>query len=131
MVQVNYNPSQAESTSEVQAENLGTATTAAFVSLLDIDCRNVIDGLVVIHNKTGGDLDYKILATIRDYDTVSLPTGTDDDDKGWVEQTAETVIATTAAPDQIVISNTWSRIVVQAKHTTLTTDVDVYFRGTQ
>jgi len=131
MAQVNYNPSQVESTSEVQAENRAYPNTASYTTILDIDNRNVVDGLFIIHNSAAGDCTYKILATIRDYDTVVLPTGTDDDDKGWIVHTAETVAATTTAPDEIVIANTYSRIIVQVKYVTTTTNVDAYFRGTQ
>jgi len=129
--QVNYNPSQVESASEVQAEHIDYDTTASYVTILDIDSRNVVDGLFVIHNSNTGDCTYQILATIRDYDTVVLPTGTNDDDKGWVVQTAGTVAATTTAPDEVVISKAWSRIIVQAKHVEATTKVSTWFRGTQ
>jgi len=128
MAQVDNNTGTTDQIVEILAENEEVATTASFVTCLDVDARRVRDGELIIHNNAGGDLDYQVLATVKDFDTVSDPTGTDDDDKGWIVHTSASQ-ATTAAPDEITIAKTYSRLIVQIKHTTLTTNVDVWFRG--
>lgn len=108
--------------------NKSVATTASFVTLLDIDCRAVKESVFVIHNETAGDLDYQILANAEDIRSVVAPTGTDDDDDGWVVL-ASGSIATTVAPVVESLSNPYSTIILQVKHTTLTTDVSAWHRG--
>lgn len=109
-------------------KNLGTATTGSFVTVLTVDSTAIRESVFVIHNRTAGDLDYEILGNAEHLDDITAPTGTDDDDDGWVTL-ASASIATTVAPDVVPITNPYTQIVVRIKHTTATTDVDVYHRG--
>ena len=109
-------------------KNEAVATTAAFVNVLTVDMRSVDEGNLTIHNETAGDLDYEILGTMRDFATIVVPTGTNDDDKGWVS-IASASIATTAAIAEVNITLPYTEIVVRIKHTTLTTNADIYFKG--
>lgn len=109
-------------------KNLGTATTASFVTVLTVDSTAIRESVFVIHSRTGGDLDYEILGNAEHLDDITAPTGTDDDDDGWVNL-ASASIATTVAPDVVAITNPYTQVVVRIKHTTATTDVDVYHRG--
>lgn len=110
-------------------EVIDQATTAAFVTAIDVDSRPVRESVIVIHNVTAGDLDYKILGNARDFDTIVDPDGSNDDDKGWVEVVAETIITTGSAPDVVIVTNPYTRLIVQIKHTTATTNVSVWHRG--
>ncbi|KKM02105.1 hypothetical protein LCGC14_1787750 [marine sediment metagenome] len=109
-------------------KNLGTATTASFVTALTVDCTPIRESVVVIHNNAAGDLDWQILGNSDHIDDIVAPTGTNDDDKGWVIIQSGSK-ATTVAPEVITFSNPWTQIIIQIKHTTLTTDVDVWHRG--
>jgi len=109
-------------------ENEGVATTASFVTVLDVDSRTVRESVFIIHNNAAGDLDYQILANARPLESIVDPSGTNDDDKGWVVLSSSS-IATTAAPSIETLSNPYTRVIVQIKHTTLTTDVDIWHRG--
>ncbi|HEC66170.1 MAG TPA: hypothetical protein ENI23_12840 [bacterium] len=104
------------------------ATTSAFVTALDIDLRAVRESVVIIHNVTAGDLDYQILANARDFSNIVAPTGTNDDDKGWVSLQSAS-IASGAIPAIETLSNPYTRMVIQIKHTTATTDVSIWHRG--
>ncbi len=108
--------------------NKNIATTATYATLLDIDCRAINESVFIIHNVTGGDLDYQILATAEDIRSVVDPDGTNDDDKGWVNLKTNS-IATGTAPVIETLGNPYTRIVLQIKHTTLTTDVSAWHRG--
>jgi hypothetical protein len=109
-------------------ENEGVATTCAFTDGLDVDARAIRESVLVIHNKTTGDLDWRVLANARPLSSIVAPTGTNDDDEGWVViQTGS--IATTVAPTVVTFSNPWTKFIVQVKHTTLTTNVDIWHRG--
>ena len=110
------------------AKNEAVATTASLVNILTVDMRALTQGNLVIHNRAAGDVDYVVLATMRDFATIVAPTGTDDDDEGWVVIDSAS-IATTVAPDEINITLPYTQIVVQIKHTSLTTDVDIWFKG--
>lgn len=109
-------------------ENESIATTSSFVTLLDIDARAVKESVIVIHNEAGGDLDYQILGNAKDIRSVVAPTGTNDDDKGWVVL-ATGAIATTEVPEIQTFSNPYSKVILQVKHTTATTDVSAWHRG--
>jgi len=128
MAQVNTNTNDSDSITSILAKNINVATTAAFVTNLDVDARLIRDGELFIHNVTAGDLDYQVLVTTEDYDAVVLPTGTNDDDKGWVVHSSAS-IASAAAIAEITFAKTYTRIIVQIKHTTATTDVNVWFNG--
>jgi len=104
------------------------ATTASFVTALDVDCVPIRESLFIIHNNAGGDLDYQILGNVRHLDDIVAPSGTNDDDKGWIV-IASASIATTVAPDEVVVTKNYTQIVVQIKHTTATTNVDIWHRG--
>ena len=108
------------------SKNEAVATTGSLVNVLTVDMRALTQGNFVIHNQAAGDLDYVVLATMRDFATIVAPTGTDDDDDGWVTINSAS-IATTVAPDEINITLPYTQLVVQIKHTTLTTDVDILF----
>jgi len=109
-------------------KNLGTATTASFVTVLTIDSTAIRESVFVIHNRTAGDLDYEILGNSEHLDDITAPTGTDDDDDGWVNL-ASASIATTVAPAVETLSNPYTQVVVRVKHTTTTTTADVWHRG--
>ncbi len=104
------------------------ATTAAYVSVLDIDVRTIRESAFIIHNNAGGDLDYKILGNLRPLASIVTASGTNDDDKGWVTLVSGS-IATTGAPDVHTLSNPYTRVIVQIKHTSSTTNVDIWHRG--
>ena len=104
------------------------ATTAAYVTVLDIDVRTIRESAFIVHNNAGGDLDYKILGNLRPLANIVTASGTDDDDKGWVELVSGS-IATTGAPDVHTLSNPYTRVIVQIKHTSSTTNVDIWHRG--
>ncbi|MBC8549025.1 MAG: hypothetical protein H8D23_05180 [Candidatus Brocadiales bacterium] len=105
------------------------ATTSSFVTALDVDARGIREALLIIHNNAGGDLDYQVLGNIKQLEDIVDPTGTDDDDKGWVVISSASA-ATNTAPDVIALNSPYTRYVVQIKHTSLTTNVDIWFRGT-
>lgn len=109
-------------------KNLGVATTGSFVTALTVDSTPIRESVFIIHNNAAGDLDYQILGNAEHLDDIVAPTGTDDDDKGWVVLKSAS-IATTVAPDIETLSNPYTQIIVQIKHTTLTTDVDIWHRG--
>ncbi len=112
----------------VYHENEEVATTCAFVTALDFDARLVRESVIVVHNNTVGDLDFQVLANARPLKSIIAPTGTNDDDDGWVViQTGS--VATTVAPTVITFSNPWTRVIVQIKHTALTTNADIWHRG--
>lgn len=108
---------------------LDKATTASFVTALDISTSSIRDSTFIIHNKTGGDLDYQILGNLGVYGDIVDPTGTNDDDKGWVVLKASTSIATGTAPAVETLSNPYSRVIIQIKHTTLTTNSCIWHKG--
>ncbi len=109
-------------------KNLGTATTASFVNLLTIDATPIRSSVFVIHNRTAGDLDFEILGNAETDADITAPTGTNDDDKGWVVLNTGS-IATTVAPTVVAITDPYTQLVVRAKHTTTTTTVDIWHRG--
>ena len=109
-------------------KQIDQATTSSFVTALDIDSRPIRESVIVIHNVTAGDLDYQILANAEAFDDIVDPTGTDDDDKGWVVLKSAS-IATGIAPAIETFSNPYTRVVVQIKHTTLTTNTRLWHRG--
>jgi len=109
-------------------ENEEVATTAAFVTALDVDSRSIRESVFIIHNNAGGDLDYQILANARPLADIVAPAGTNDDDKGWVVLSTGS-IATTVAPTIETLSNPYTKVIVQIKHTSLTTNVDIWHRG--
>jgi len=106
------------------------ATTATFVNTLTIDSIGIRESHIIIHNNAGGDLDYEVLGNNRISTSIVAPTGTNDDDKGWVVASSGS-IATTVAPDEINISNTYTQVIVRIKHSTATTNVDIWHRGEQ
>lgn len=106
-----------------------TATTASFVIALTINCVGVRESEIFIHNNAGGDLDYEVLGNLRDPTLIVAPTGTDDDDKGWVPVVAAGSIASGAVITEINFSNPYSQVVLRIKHTTATTNVDIWHRG--
>lgn len=107
------------------------ATTASFVNTLTINSVGIRESHLIIHNNAGGDLDYEVLGNNKDPADIVAPTGTNDDDKGWVEVVTPASIATTVAPDEINITNSYSQVIVRIKHTTATTNVDIWHRGEQ
>lgn len=110
--------------------NLAVSTTASLVNVLTVNLQAVkVGSQVLIHNQGAGDLDYVVLGTYANSALIVAPTGTNDDDDGWVSIAAAS-IATAGAVADIAISKAFSQIVVRIKHTTLTTPVDVWFRGT-
>lgn len=109
-------------------ENEEVATTGTFATALDIDSRAIRSSVFVIHNNAGGDLDYQILANAKPLSSIVDPAGSNDDDKGWVTLATGSV-ATTAAPSIQTLSNPYTRVIVQIKHTTSTTNVDIWHRG--
>lgn len=109
-------------------EVIDQATTSSFVIAIDIDSRAVRESVIIIHNVTGGDLDWEILGNARNFDTIVAPTGTNDDDKGWVV-VASGSIATTIAPTVTAITNPYTKLIVQIKHGTTTTNTSVWHRG--
>lgn len=109
-------------------KNLGIATTASFVTVLTVDSTPIRESVFVIHNRTAGDLDYEILGNSDHDDDITAPTGTDDDDGGWVVL-ATGSIATTVAPTVETLSNPYTQVVVRVKHTSTTTTADVWHRG--
>lgn len=110
--------------------NLAIATTGSLINALTVNLQaiKIGTGQIMIHNQTAGDLDYVILGTYADAATIVAPTATDDDDDGWI-QIAAASIATTVSPVEIAITKGYSQVVVQIKHTTLTTNVDIWFRA--
>lgn len=126
--QVNFNKTFGTGISEYYNTQPGIATTSSFVNALTINCRGLRDGVIFIHNKTTGDLDYEIIATNFAPTDVTPPTGTNDDDKGWVVLTSAS-IATTVVPDKFSLSDTWTQVIVRVKHTTATTIAVVTHRG--
>ena len=110
-------------------KQIDQATTSSFVTALDIDSRPIRESVIVIHNVTAGDLDYQILANAEVFDDIIDPTGTDDDDNGWIVLKASTSITSGAAPAIETFSNPYTRVVVQIKHTTATTDARIWHRG--
>ncbi len=74
------------------------------------------------------DLDYKILGNLRPLASIVTASGTNDDDKGWVTLVSGS-IATTGAPDVHTLSNPYTRVIVQIKHTSSTTNCDIWHRG--
>lgn len=108
---------------------LDKATTSSFVTALDVSTSSIRDSTFIIHNKTGGDLDYQILGNLGVYANIVDPTGTNDDDKGWVVLKSSTSVATGTAPAVETLSNPYSRVIVQIKHTSLTTNVNIWHKG--
>lgn len=110
------------------SKNLTVATTASFATALTVDSKPIKDSTIIIHNQGAGDLNYQIIATAVDIESIVAPTGTNDDDKGWVTL-ASGSIATTIAPDVHTLSDSYTQVLVQIKHTTLTTNVHLWYRG--
>ena len=109
-------------------KNLAEATTGSFVIALTVDSTAIKESVFVIHNNAAGDLDYEILGNAEHLDDIVAPTGTNDDDKGWVNLKSASV-ASGAAPAVDTLSNPYTQVVVRIKHTTATTDVDIWHRG--
>ena len=109
-------------------KDLNRTTTSSFVTALTVNCKPIRDSVIVIHNNGAGDLDWQILANANRLSEIIAPTGTDDDDDGWIV-TDTGSIAGDASPDVIIFSNPWTQIVFQVKHTTITTEVDIWHRG--
>jgi hypothetical protein len=102
-------------------------TTASFVNVIDItDYENIDKSSIVIHNQAAGDLDYEILAAVKN--GAIAPTGTNDDDKSYTTL-ASGSIATTGAAVRTNITDAYSRVVVRVKHTTLSTTAYVWYKG--
>ena len=127
--QVNTSKTYGTRLSEYYNKQSGILTTSSFVNALVINCIGLRDGVIVIHNTTsGGDLDYEIIATNFPPEDITPPTGTNDDDKGWVVLTSAS-IASTIAPDKFSLSDTWTQVIVRVKHTSDSTIVVVTHRG--
>ena len=109
-------------------KNLGLSTTSSFVTVLTVESIPIRESVFIIHNKGAGDLDWQILGNAEDLIDIVAPTGTNDDDKGWVVLKASSV-ASGAAPSVETLSNPYTQVVVRLKHTTTTTDVDIWHRG--
>ena len=137
MAQVNRNGGSATkpkiSMIENYAKNLSINTTANFVNLLDIDSRGDSTGNIIIHNDAGGDLDYRVLVNCQHIDDITTPTATDatNRDNGWRVLTTGQ-IATTEEPEEYNFANNYyTKIFVQVKHTSGTTVVSCWYRGTK
>lgn len=111
-------------------EIIATATTATFVNALTVNSIGIRESIFVIHNETAGDLDWEILANARTPSLITAPDGTNDDDEGWVVLKTGS-IASGAVPVVESLSNPYTQVVVRIKHTTATTNVDIYHRGEQ
>lgn len=99
-------------------------TTASFVNVIDItDYENFDKCSIVIHNQAAGDLDYEILAAVKN--GAAAPTGTNDDDESYTSL-ATGSIATGAALVRTNVTDVYSRIVIRLKHTTLSTTARVW-----
>ena len=114
--------------SDYFSKNKGVDTTSSFVTILEVTVRGIRNGAFIIHNQGVGDLDFKILGTLEHPSDIVDPTGTNDDDKGWIVLTTSS-IATTIKPSIFSLSDSYTKIIIQIKHTTATTKVDVYYRG--
>lgn len=114
--------------SEYYNKNLNKATTASFVTQLQVNVRGLRQSVFVIHNNGAGDLDYEILATIEESGSIVDPTGTNDDNKGWLSLKSGS-IATGIKPVKHALKDSWTRVLVRIKHTTATTNVDLRHRG--
>lgn len=110
-------------------ENEDVTTTTSFVNALDIDARGVRESVIVVHNKGSGDVTYDIIANPRPLAKIVDPTGTNDDDKGWVEIKSATAISSGAAPSISTFSNPYTRVLVRIKHVTSSTDVNIWHKG--
>lgn len=113
-------------------ENLGVSTTSSFVNQLIIDSTPLRDSVIIIHNNGAGDTDFQIMGNARHPDDIVNPTGTTATDRtnGWVILLNGTgSIASGAVPLKQSFTNPWSRVVVQVKHTTTTTSVNIHSRG--
>ena len=106
----------------------GEATTAGFVTALTVNSIGVRESVFVIHNEVAGDLDFQILANARAPSLIVAPTGTNDDNEGWVVISTGS-IATTVAPTIVTLSNPYTQVIVQIKHSVATTDASIYHRG--
>jgi hypothetical protein len=99
-------------------------TTASFVNVIDItDYEDFNKCSIVIHNQAAGDLDYEIWAAVKN--GAAAVTGTNDDDNSWTTL-ATGSIATTAALVRTNVTDTYSRIIIRLKHTTLSTTARVW-----
>ncbi len=105
------------------------STTPTFVTALTVNGILPRESTFVIHNKGSGDLSYQILGNIRDISKIVEPTGTNDDDKGWIVLKDSTSIAADAVPAKETLSNPYTQILVQIKHLTSTTTVNIYHKG--
>lgn len=127
--QTNFSQTFGTGISEYYNKQPGLLTTSSFVNALAINCRGLRDGVIVIHNTTsGGDLDYEIIATNFPPDDITTPTGTDDDDKGWVVLKSAS-IASTIAPDKFSLGDTWTQVLIRIKHTSDSTIAVITHRG--
>ena len=129
MAQASYSKRLGTGVTIYHDKNLNVSTTATFTTALDIVTSSLRESTFVIHNKGSGDLDYQILGNLDVNSDITLPTGTDDDDAGWIVLKASTTIGTGIAPAVETLSNPYTRILIQIKHTTLTTNVNLYHRG--
>ena len=114
-------------------ENLAVSTTAVFVNQLDVDCRasKIID--IIVHNDGSGDLDYRVLANIKQIDSIVAPVSSDTTNRsnGWIILSADSIATTTVPKEYKITDNIYTKVMVQVKHTTLTTPVNIYERGTR
>ena len=87
----------------------------------------------LIKNDAGGDLDYRVLVNCQHIDDITTPTATDatNRDNGWRVLTTGQ-IATTEEPEEYNFANNYyTKIFVQVKHTSGTTVVSCWYRGTK
>jgi hypothetical protein len=118
---------------ENYAENLAISTTGVFVNQLDVDCRasKIID--IIIHNDGAGDLDYRILANIKQIGDITPPVVSDTINRsnGWIMLSTDSIATTTVPKEYKIADNIYSKVIVQVKHTTTPTPTNIYFRGTR
>ena len=118
---------------ENYAENLAVSTTAVFVNQLDVDCRASKITDVIIHNDGAGDLDYRVLANIRQIGDIEPPVVSDTINRsnGWIILSTDSIATTTVPKEYKITDNVYTKIIVQVKHTTTATPANIYFRGTR
>jgi len=129
MAQASYSKRLGTGVTIYHDKNLNVSTTSSFVTALDIITSSLRESTFVIHNKGAGDLDYQILGNLDVNADITLPTGTNDDDDGWIILKASTSIGTGTAPSVETLSNPYTRILIQIKYTTGTTTANLWHRG--
>ncbi len=127
--QITNRPSYLGTADHFEAEQEGLATTSSFVTIIQVDPIDINRSTIIIHNSAAGDLDWQILGTTRALSLIEEPTGTDDDDKGWVTIVSGSISTTVAPTIETQSEDPYTRYVVQVKHTTLTTTANVWFTG--